>query len=132
MLTQYRTSDGTATGVTVPDNMAQFVKATTGFDWTNVDYPSDGNYHFDSATQKWLVIQNQPVQPQPSAEQLMVMGLTQQVAMLNNEISEMKAASSEETAQSQAASAPSSNASQSQAASASTSQASSASEGSAN
>ena len=55
----------------------------------------------------------------PSADQLIVMGLTQQVATLNSEVAEMKATPSEESTQSQAASTP-------------TSQASSASEGSAN
>ena len=68
----------------------------------------------------------------PSADQLIVMGLTHQIATLNSEVAEMKATPSEESAQSQAASAPSEENTQSQAASAPTSQASSASEGSAN
>ncbi|MYV04456.1 hypothetical protein [Furfurilactobacillus milii] len=71
---------------------------------------------------QWLAASSQsetPYVPQPSAVQLMVMGLTQQVATLNSEVAEIKSAPSEETTQSQAASTP-------------TSQASSASEGSAN
>lgn len=63
---QYRVSDGTATGVVVPDSNKDLIQSTEGVKWTTVPYPNpEAGFvnAFDEDKQAWV---SKPVKAEPS------------------------------------------------------------------